>query len=610
MNRKITRLLLRLESRRRLATVLVLSVIVSMLDVVSLALLFPIFFIVSRSTSAVDIGELPNFLRWILGDSPGPERLYILGIVFVLVILMKNLAAVCVYRLQINVSKEGVLKLSNRLARGYLAAPLAFHLGRKNAQYVRGLRDLPTALYYRGALGYCNLIAEAGGVLVLTLALLMFEPIGMLCALVFLAIMVCLNYRVMGRFFQTWGKREAELVRSLYSLTGQIFPNIKVVKASAAEEHLFEKFVGVQSEAAQVYRNQRFAQSAIRPVSEIIMLLAGIMILSAILWRSEAVTEALPFVAVFAYGALRLLPSINRISAFANDLRSIDAVLDELETELDGIEPYLSHQGQWSHGLNICFRDSLELRDVAFRYPGKSSMALSGVNFMVRSGQVIGLTGSSGAGKSTLVDVLLGLLEPTEGQILVDGRPPERGTGESGLAGYVPQTSPLINGTIQENIAFGAKPEEIDEVLLDEAVAGARLADTIKNLPQGLETVVGEFGSNLSGGQKQRIAIARALYARPSLLILDEATSDLDTVTEFEITSAINNLRGDVTIVLVAHRMHLLKLCDEIIFMKAGRMNAAGTYNRLLETSPDFMELATMSENYPAQDRALAQNDG
>ena len=189
---------------------------------VLVGLIFPIFFIVSRSSLSVD-GHLPSFLRFLVGEKPGTEQLYWLGAMLVAIIALKNLASVWVYRVQTRAASDGVIRLSRRLARGYLAAPLEFHLGRKNSQYMRGLRDLPGAIYFQGALSYCSLVAEIGSVAILTLALAVFEPTGVLLALGFLGVFVFLNYRVMGGLFQHWGGRTAALLRRTYELVGQIF---------------------------------------------------------------------------------------------------------------------------------------------------------------------------------------------------------------------------------------------------------------------------------------------------------------------------------------------------------------------------------------------------
>ena len=598
MSAGLLKLLFRLEPRAKLARILGLSIAVSMLDVVTLALIFPIFILVARSGSDSIVDQLPGPLRSVLGADPGKMELIWLGATFIAVLLIKNLATVWVHHTQLRAASDGITRLTRRLAFGYLAAPLAYHLGRKNAQYTRGFRDLPTAVYYNGALNYCNLLAEAGGVAVITLVLLLFEPIGVLCALIFLGTLIYLNHRIMEGVFQRWSRRSAELMRQTYGFVGQIFPNIKIVKTSGAEQHMLERIAGIQAESAQIERSRRFAQKAIRPVSEIMMMIGGVIVLFVVLWDKERAIEALPFVAVFAFGALRLLPAINRISAYVNELKTVSVAVEELEGELDGTKAYYEDAMECTGAPTIRFAESLEMRGVGYSYPDGAHPALSNIDLIIGFGEVLGITGPSGAGKSTLVDILLGLLVPSEGKIFADGAQPLQVETDRRTVGYVPQNSPVLNGSIRENIAFGLPPNEIDDRKVQQAASAAHLSEMVADLPNGFESSIEEFGANLSGGQRQRIGIARALYGGPSILILDEATSDLDTKTEFEVTSAIKRLRGETTIVLVAHRMHLLKLCDRIAFMKDGEISALGTYDELLAAEPEFRELATMTDRY------------
>lgn len=592
--RDLIDVLLTLEPRARLIGILFASVAVAILDVISMAIIFPIFFLISHDKSE----PAPAPINWVVGERPGTEQLYMLGLALVMFVVLKNIAAIMVYFAQNRAACAGISRLSARLVDGYMAAPLEFHLQRKNAQYIRGMRDLPIALYFRGALSCCNLIAEIAGVIVIALALAALEPIGVLSALSFLGILLLINHRLGSRHLHAWGLRSAQLMRRSHGLAVQIFPNMKIVKAAGGEPVFGAQLTEPLREMARIEGNRRTAMNSIRPISEIAMMLSAVIILTAVLYPLEHAIEALPFVAVFAYGALRLLPSVNRISMFANEIKSAHPLIEELRSELEDLGPYLDKAADKAHIADHAFSSTLELCGVSYRYPAGPLPALSGIDVTIRFGEVIGLVGASGAGKSTFVDLLLGLLEPTDGQILVDGRSPRRGAGAQRSAGYVPQSSPLINGTVRENIAFGVPPEEVDDALLRKAAAEARIEEVISELPEGFDTEVGEFGARLSGGQRQRIGIARALYSRPSLLILDEATSDLDTRTEFEITESINALRGQTTIVLVAHRLHLLRSCDRIIFLKDGRITSVGSYEDLLATCADFQDLESVVERY------------
>jgi ABC-type multidrug transport system fused ATPase/permease subunit len=220
--------------------------------------------------------------------------------------------------------------------------------------------------------------------------------------------------------------------------------------------------------------------------------------------------------------------------------------------------------------------ESIEFRDVAFRYRQGKQDVLSGVSFKLRHGEAVGIVGPSGSGKSTLVDLILGLLEPTDGEILIDGRP-ARGVLRRWQAhiAYIPQQIFVLDDTIRRNVALGVLDKDIDERMLGEALRKARLGDFVAGLPFGLETRLGDRGLRLSGGQRQRIALARAIYHERDILILDEATSALDNELEAEIVEEVAGLKGLKTLIVIAHRLTTLRHCDRVIDVKGGSISTA-----------------------------------
>jgi ABC-type multidrug transport system fused ATPase/permease subunit len=275
---------------------------------------------------------------------------------------------------------------------------------------------------------------------------------------------------------------------------------------------------------------------------------------------------------LFATAAFRLLPSVNRLAMAIQNFRFNASGLAALYNDLQlSSEPPKASPG-------IEFRRSIALEGVVFRFPAAPAPALDGVTIRIPHGTSVGLIGGSGAGKSTAVDVLLGLLEPTEGRVTVDGIDiRDNLRGWQNLVGYVPQSIYLCDESLRENVAFGVPPEEVDEQALERAIRAARLDDFVATLPDGLSTVVGERGVRLSGGQRQRIGIARALYHDPAVLVLDEATSALDTATESEVMAAVNALQGAKTLVIIAHRLSTVEQCDIVYRLDRGRVISSGT---------------------------------
>jgi ATP-binding cassette subfamily C protein len=239
---------------------------------------------------------------------------------------------------------------------------------------------------------------------------------------------------------------------------------------------------------------------------------------------------------------------------------------------------------------------SLQLEAVSLTYPGEETPAIDNVSLDISPGGSLGVVGPSGAGKTTLIDILLGLLAPTKGRVLVNGRDLSgMRQAWSRRLGYVPQSIYIFDDTLRRNIAFGYADNEIDEDAVLTAIEQAQLEDFVDGLSEGMDTVLGEHGARLSGGQQQRIGIARALYHDPEVLVLDEATSSLDTETEQEITAAIDNLRGIKTLVIIAHRLSTVRQCDRLIYLENGKLADSGTFEELASGNDAFRNLVELS---------------
>jgi ATP-binding cassette, subfamily B, bacterial PglK len=307
--------------------------------------------------------------------------------------------------------------------------------------------------------------------------------------------------------------------------------------------------------------------------------------------RGDQSQETLSILGLFGYVGLRLQPSLQLIVGGLNALKFSAAPLEDLHADLIAVEA-VPEVDQVPEPLP--FRTALELRDVTFVYDDTEHPALSGVNLTIRPGEQIGICGPTGGGKTTLVDVITGLLQPTYGTVSVDGvdlhnydRAWQRNLG------VVPQMVFLTDDTLRRNVAFGVADMDVDHDALEEAIDSAQLRDFVASLPEGLETVVGERGVRISGGQRQRIAIARALYHRPSVLVFDEGTSALDNTTESLVMESIERLRGDHTVILIAHRLSTVRRSDRVVFIEGGQVSGQGTYSELVRSNDAFRALSS-----------------
>ena len=299
--------------------------------------------------------------------------------------------------------------------------------------------------------------------------------------------------------------------------------------------------------------------------------------------QNKPVGDLIPTLGVFVAAAFRMIPSINRIMAALQKVTFSRPVIEVIYNELkdirkikrDNIEPI----------PKIHLLDKITIENINYAYNDSNKNVLENVSFSILKGSCVGIIGKSGSGKSTLIDIMLGLLQPTQGYVKIDAMDIN---GNDNLKkwqsaiGYVPQNIYLIDDTLRKNIAFGINENEIDEYAIQNSIIASQLSDFVNELPEGLETMVGERGVRLSGGQRQRIGIARALYNNPDILFFDEATSALDSNTETGVMESINSLKGNKTIIIVAHRLSTLENCDKIYKIENGIIVSSGSSKEML----------------------------
>lgn len=310
--------------------------------------------------------------------------------------------------------------------------------------------------------------------------------------------------------------------------------------------------------------------------------------------KSGGVGAALPLLGVLALGAQRLLPALQQGYAAWTQIAGSQASLADVLVLLD--QP-LSPEALQPAPVPLSFQDTIRFDRVCFHYSSDASWVLKDLCLTIPKGARVGFVGSTGSGKSTILDLLMGLLEPTQGQILVDGQSigGDRRRAWQRTIAHVPQSIYLADTTLAENIAFGVPRNAIDLQQVRQAARQAQIADFIESRPEGYNALVGERGIRLSGGQRQRIGIARALYKQASVLVFDEATSALDNATEQAVMGAIENLDRNLTVLLIAHRFTTVQRCDTIIELGHGQVVAQGTYEQLIECSLSFRNMAKIA---------------
>jgi ABC-type multidrug transport system fused ATPase/permease subunit len=295
--------------------------------------------------------------------------------------------------------------------------------------------------------------------------------------------------------------------------------------------------------------------------------------------QGKQLNVIVPILGVFISAAFRMLPSLNRIMSSTQNIKYTQPVINLIYDELENLNNFT----KITNNNILPFNNEIILSNIKFYYNNNKKTILDNISFNIKKGQSIGIIGQSGAGKSTIVDIILGLLNITKGSVLVDGIDISTSiTSWQNNIGYVPQNIYLIDDSIIKNIAFGIEDEDINIERVNHTIELAQLSEFIDSLELGINSIVGDRGSKLSGGQKQRIGIARALYRNPQILILDEATSALDNETEHDFMKAINNLKGSITTIIIAHRLSTVANSDYIYVLENGRLINSGTPAQIL----------------------------
>jgi ABC-type multidrug transport system fused ATPase/permease subunit len=477
---------------------------------------------------------------------------------------------------------------AERLLAKYLAADYLFHARRRSASLTSPMTRAADIAYELCAGAAVNIAAEAITMAALATVLLLSAPPITLVAVTVVLALVLVPIIMTRRTWQRIGDTERGLVQQQQHVLQQSLGAIKDVKVSGRQPFFEDQYRQVKRALAAAKRRRAWAATVARHGVEATLILSMLLVVFLVMRETTSGGDTVSVLALFAYTGFRVVPSANRIMLNVGFMREAHPWVKSMDEDMRALRAP-STRPFTPEGPML--QDTLVCDQVSFRYEESGPLALDDVSFTIRRGQSVGIVGPTGAGKSTLVDVLLGLLTPTSGHVLVDGLPLEgRERSWQRQIGYVSQDVYLLDDSLRRNIAFGIPDGGIDEARLAAAVSLARLDEVIAALPQRLEAVVGENGVRLSGGQRQRVAIARALYHDPPVLLFDEATAALDNQTEKEVTEAIAAVRGTRTVIAIAHRLSTVKGCDQLIYLKEGRVAGVGTYQDLLN-DPGFRQL-------------------
>ena len=526
--------------------------------------------------------KFPSFVDQNLLDQFSQNQMALFGaLALVIIFSLKNLYLALMAYFQGKVTKTLRSNLGLRLFKTYINTRYIFHLQRNPAELLRGITaDVNNTIDL--ILSFIILFKEIL-LLVLVFSLLFYaDPFISFSVFVFLTSFVGLFFFLTKKRLKTTGKMIQYFAGRQIKIVNQGFGAIKEVKILNKEKYVEKIFKQNIDEIEKNHLIVFFLNAMPRLFLEVISVIAVVVISTISVFMYASTVSMIPLIALLAVSAVRLIPAFGAIAMSLTTIRAkipaFDFVSKEI-SELENTNIILNQENE----KEIKFFKDIHVKKVNFRYPNTNAYSIIDFNLSINSGKKIGFIGSSGAGKSTFVNLLLGLLQPTDGKILIDGKDiSENLRNWQSQIGYVSQDIYLLDDTIRNNIAFGQSSTSINSEYLLSAIKTAQLENFVNSLSNGEETIIGNRGVRISGGQKQRIGIARALYNKPRVLIFDEATSSLDLENERKIMDKIYQSNKELTFIIISHRNNTVKNCDLIYVFDNGKLIDKGSYEEIL----------------------------
>ncbi len=594
------RRLLGRQNDAQILWMLIMMATIAALDLVGVGAIYPLLSI------AINPSEVNQswWMQWIqksFGEIPLSMLMIIIAVALLFIYVFKAFITSYGNYYQYQFSYRFSAFLAHRVLKGYLSLAYPFFLTQNSSVLLKNVLTETNLITVGVLIPLLSLLSDNVVIIPLCILLIVISPAVYLYAGIAVAALFAISFLILRHRIITWGNEREQLSGEVNRVVHQSLFGVKEVKAINCEEVYLQRLIKGLSRYATLATYHVFFQSAPRIWIDF-LIMTGLVIFILLTQQSNVnYSQLAPVLGVYVAAFYRILPLFNRTFTNVTTIAYYQASVFAVREALEGIEALEREEKllDTQKGKIPTLRESICFKEVSYQYPLADQHSVYNINLEIPYGSRVAIVGASGAGKTTTVDLLLGLLEPTKGEIVIDGIHLTQRNSRSWREqiGYVSQQIFIADATLEENIAFGISIEEIDRERLAEAIDMAGLTKVVDNLEKGIKTPLGENGVRLSGGERQRIGIARALYRKPRLLVLDEATSALDVMTEHQIMKDIFSLGRDTTIVIISHRVSAVQPCDKLYFLKNGRLAASGTYHELLETVPDFSEMVSGIED-------------
>ncbi len=566
-------------TRKQKRNIVILSLIIivgSLMELLGVSLIKPLT-TVATNEAIITTDKKYILLGRILGLQTVREYVLAIVAILILIYLIKNLYLCFMYWCQYRYQYRNEERLALEVMDYYVSRDYLFHVSQNVADIQRNVAS-DVGSFWSAVFTITSIFNESLVCIILMIYLLVADVVSTVCVGLLVGISLIIFYFVFKKYSFRLGARLRIIAAERTKWLLQIFGGIKEIKVTEKDSFFIRKYKGTYDDYVRYQHQQSMLSSISKPIMETVCIGGLLGIVAVRVYAGVEIKTFIPTLAVFAVAAFRMLPSFNRLSAYLSQLMSYKAAVEsvysdivKLRSEERSREKNREKTEDISEteigiGTDIC------INHITFQYPSAANKVLHDLTMVVPYKKSVALIGTSGAGKTTLADVILGILIPQEGEIISGNiNVLEHLSQWHKKIGYIPQTIYLMDDTIKNNIAFGVDEKDIDDERVKEVLEEAQLLEFVCELPDGVNTMVGDRGVRLSGGQRQRIGIARALYTNPQLLILDEATSALDNETETAVMEAIDSLQGSCTMIIIAHRLTTIKNCDVIYEIENGK---------------------------------------
>lgn len=574
---------------RRIAILLSAIMLTVSLEIVGVGVLAPYIAIIAKP-SLITQNQTLNFLYQRSGATSETVFIYDLGFLILLAILSKNAALLLSRYINFKFSFKAQNIFTTKLFKAYILKPYLEYTSLDSSQLIKNVSGLTGSLVLGVMQPTLVLLTDT---LVLTSILCVLFSVNLKVTLLvtLVGIFVIFSiFHLFKRFVGQLGKLKDSAIGRAFKISSWAFRGIKEVKAGNREKYFIEKFNETIRTVAKLDTKYQTLNALSPLIIEVIGLAFIVFSINYLLREHVPLESILPVMSFYLVAVQRILPIFSRIPGNLHSIKFYTYAMESVYADLSRLEA-IEENSPPTALEHFKFKQSIELCNISFKYPSAEANALKNISLKIEKGQKVGLVGDSGAGKTTLVDIILGILEPSSGQIKIDGIPLSKHDMHQlrGISGYVSQNVFLFDDSLKNNICFGHEPFNPERFawVLEKAL----LKNFVESLPQKEETIIGEQGMKMSGGQRQRVGIARALYSNIDVLILDEATSGLDNLTEKDLVSGLEKIADDMTTVVIAHRLSTVKNCDIIYLFNQGGIVAHGTYEELLKNSAYFFDL-------------------